>query len=746
MACPSVLRPSVHSPRGEVRGNERVGSLYFGRFHIRELFDVGARWLHYRAFDRAAHREVSLHLIDGEGGGQLQARLTSAVELLRDIDLNQIVRPTEVLNAETPAFISPLARGQALARKLRKLPRKLRPQDVFRVIQEIALALKPLHEHFPHGQLSFQNILFGEREVLIADTIYSLLFPPAHFPPLIHPLTAPEVAEGHQPTLAADVFSLGRVSELLCSQLERHGKGAARLVEVLEVATATDPNRRFQNLDAFLFALERVLHEIAQNPEVRPIALTPKHIDFKDEPPEDALAHLEVARLDEKDLAALLPNTGEKKTKAEKAEPVPSQSNTAPSESTGKSTPANSLEISEQAKPSSPSSAGSQPVVPDFDSDPFLDIHLNLQSREKLPKARKASEKELKAEEEPLSPVLLDEQQLDSGRFLKYGALVSFVLGLLFLALVYSFIQHQPSSAADEDKSEERKTTEPAEDDMATESDISLDVYSGQQAKDLADQDESPEQVIEDPISNEEGPRDSTSLERLDLQEDPSDSLALNDAASIDVEDGLPDPDISEALEAKDEHIALAEPSELDDFDSSTDSEEAEQETVEAPTSDPESADELEKTCPKGMRLISKRGLEICIDRYEFPGKGQTPQVHVSHERAEAICGSISKRLCTLKEWQTACGGAYPYGAEYDPERCHTDAPNASLNTSGVHRSCRHHGVYDLSGNVAEWVAEKVVVGGSHKDGPSDVSCSSMRSSGASSEVGFRCCAEPIVP
>jgi formylglycine-generating enzyme required for sulfatase activity len=66
--------------------------------------------------------------------------------------------------------------------------------------------------------------------------------------------------------------------------------------------------------------------------------------------------------------------------------------------------------------------------------------------------------------------------------------------------------------------------------------------------------------------------------------------------------------------------------------------------------------------------------------------------------------------------------------------------PRGVLN-SGAQRSCRSsQGVYDMSGNVAEWVSDRTVRGGSAQSGADDARCGSSAAGSASSFVGFRCC------
>ncbi|MEE2828324.1 MAG: SUMF1/EgtB/PvdO family nonheme iron enzyme [Myxococcota bacterium] len=110
----------------------------------------------------------------------------------------------------------------------------------------------------------------------------------------------------------------------------------------------------------------------------------------------------------------------------------------------------------------------------------------------------------------------------------------------------------------------------------------------------------------------------------------------------------------------------------------------------------------------------------FCIDRYEYPNRlGELPRVNVSWNEAQKLCAERSRRLCSSDEWERACRSSeswtWSYGPRFDPKRCNTplqgaDGPGQSpipLAPSGSFAGCRSpEGVYDLNGNVSEWVAD----------------------------------------
>jgi PKD repeat protein len=159
--------------------------------------------------------------------------------------------------------------------------------------------------------------------------------------------------------------------------------------------------------------------------------------------------------------------------------------------------------------------------------------------------------------------------------------------------------------------------------------------------------------------------------------------------------------------------------------------------------------------CPEGMETIENG--HFCIDTYEWPDKKNSmPGLDVSYEEAVQLCKDAGKRLCTAQEWEMACRSDekkwnYPYGKHYTVDKCNNLGNAYSKNKpaeSGSFNECvGSAGVYDMSGNAAEWVltdgGKPDVYGGSWQNGEERSMCNSKVQLERGKKyfyVGFRCC------
>lgn len=170
--------------------------------------------------------------------------------------------------------------------------------------------------------------------------------------------------------------------------------------------------------------------------------------------------------------------------------------------------------------------------------------------------------------------------------------------------------------------------------------------------------------------------------------------------------------------------------------------------------------------CPKEMARVG----DVCVDRweatlvertpdgslrvhpyYEEPNPDVTyfarsrpgvfPQAYINRPEAAAACHAAGKRLCRLSEWIRACRGSrrwlFPYGPNEMPNRCNTDqahllgrfygenphlwsyerafndprldqVPGFLARTAAYLGCVTPTGIYDMVGNLDEWVANTV--------------------------------------
>jgi len=159
----------------------------------------------------------------------------------------------------------------------------------------------------------------------------------------------------------------------------------------------------------------------------------------------------------------------------------------------------------------------------------------------------------------------------------------------------------------------------------------------------------------------------------------------------------------------------------------------------------------------KGMSKVERRNGagSFYMDKCEYPGHGK-PKGNVSYTEAKDLCKARGARLCTVEEFERACMGArgytYPYGVEYEPSHCHLPERATRSIEVGTRPGCTSDSwqVYDLIGNVAEWVdSDKggVTCGGSFWTANGEgANCRrhycSEPNKARWSFIGFRCCSD----
>ncbi len=163
-----------------------------------------------------------------------------------------------------------------------------------------------------------------------------------------------------------------------------------------------------------------------------------------------------------------------------------------------------------------------------------------------------------------------------------------------------------------------------------------------------------------------------------------------------------------------------------------------------------------------------------------------TPQGYISGKEAARACAASGKRLCKSREWLKACMGPekkkYGYSDNNEPRRCNDygrsplgaylraggkltgdslwtwgtmNEPalnqfDRTLAPTGSHRECTNgYGVYDMVGNLHEWVDEArgMFRGGYYQDTHINGDGCSYRTKAHPTtyhdySTGFRCCSD----
>ncbi len=178
-------------------------------------------------------------------------------------------------------------------------------------------------------------------------------------------------------------------------------------------------------------------------------------------------------------------------------------------------------------------------------------------------------------------------------------------------------------------------------------------------------------------------------------------------------------------------------------------------------------------------RRVQYGGLSFEIDTFEagiedgaaVVGRHVIPATNMSWYAARDACEAAGKRLCTEEEWVSACQGAaavdddgdgeyaddmvegtsYPYGDFHDPRRCWAARDRESerpVYTGEMPGCVSADGVYDLTGNVEEWVGDSpeaaVLLGGGYDTSKDFARCyrrnDTFGPGFANKRTGFRCC------
>lgn len=182
---------------------------------------------------------------------------------------------------------------------------------------------------------------------------------------------------------------------------------------------------------------------------------------------------------------------------------------------------------------------------------------------------------------------------------------------------------------------------------------------------------------------------------------------------------------------------------------------------------------------PASRTVALAGGRRVEVDTFEAAvvdgaaqvGVHQIPATRMSWFAARDACAAAGRRLCTEEEWFTACQGSpahdddadgefaddmiegttYPYGDYHDPSRCWDGKEGPTFRpvyTAEMPGCASRDGVYDLTGNVEEWVGATpetaVLLGGAWDTSTDHARCARRNTTFgpgyASLRTGFRCC------
>jgi protein-disulfide isomerase len=193
-----------------------------------------------------------------------------------------------------------------------------------------------------------------------------------------------------------------------------------------------------------------------------------------------------------------------------------------------------------------------------------------------------------------------------------------------------------------------------------------------------------------------------------------------------------------------------------------------------APTEAPAQGTMVEARRSGGAFFIDSHEASVTTDGRALVLPGKVPAM-VSFDEANSACQKAGKRLCTEEEWVSACtgqpalddntngwfnddtieGNMYAYGPFYEVGHCHDEGEKSKAEpvATGSKPACRTAtGVFDLTGNINEWVSttsgKPSLMGGGASAG-SGATCNRRTATFGSGyrnqTTGFRCCADQLV-
>lgn len=759
-----------------------VGDLLADRFEVIEQAGSGSTGWVYKCTDRDMDLDVAVKVIsprllqtDAE-----RRRLSAQMRRLRGLVHDNIVRVYEDGEDSGRLFFTMQYVDALPLRRIWDLRREkgqaFTLAEVNELVKQIASAVDDAHDNgLSHGTLKPDNVLVLPDLVKVSDFGLAEALPRASFIAAqkaggISRYLAPELRLGEGITARADVFSLGViVGEMLGGAPYEPGLENAALPDgvndLVLRATAPKPEDRFASAGAFAQALANAVPRPASvATQAKPSAGAPR-------PPPPPAPIVELDEADDFDVDEVEEVTDAEAVAPVTVRPPPPRMQTPP--------------VPVRATPPAPKPVAPKPVAPKpAESKPRVAAPVRAS-------ASLAAEPAWTARSEAKRPVVAPvafrpEPKPSRSPVIVAGLLVALIAGVFFYlawgAQRERFAESGVGDTAPVVVHEAVVDAGAQPEEALVEAEPEAEVAAEPVAVvEPAPVEPEPKAIPQPPAAKPDVPavasqskeerRAAQRAEILRLAEEREDKRRRDEAvARLEAADRKAEADRqTTAFEQAAKAVVSVKPK-----------------AAPEPEPAPEPVAAKEPTCAPGMRLIPAGSFRFgspdsddlknfgdvdqstvmtagyCIDLYEYPNrKGSAPGTNVKFTQAVASCKSRGKRLCTEPEWERACKGPsnarFPYGNAFNASACNTEDATGQVrqvsDTGSFGQCASGYGVFDLAGNVAEWVdspfdsgANRTVKGGAANRPDFATRCAARVGKSPDSKdvlIGFRCCADP---